>query len=236
MLAQDQELYVRDRHILRLAWRYLASQGRAILSGLNKSVLVVCGMYLHAYNICLVTGTKLQNRKHLMIFWLFLPHLILMQEEQFSIFDHDFLQETSIRRRSLLPLALKIYVWFFMAASGFSFMNSIYFYLRYQSLSGFELSDGIALLTIFIGLLFSVLSFLANLFILLEKKQAILFALVVVALSILFSGYSLFMRASLLRINPAGLIMEAGWQLLKAPYIIMLIKIKRAWEAASRSV
>lgn len=115
-------------------------------------------------------------------------------------------------------------------------MNSIYFYLRYQSLSGFELSDGIALLTIFIGLLFSVLSFLANLFILLEKKQAILFALVVVALSILFSGYSLFMRASLLRINPAGLIMEAGWQLLKAPYIIMLIKIKRAWEAASRSV
>lgn len=119
-----------------------------------------------------------------------------------------------------------------MAASGISFLSSMYAYLRYQSLSRFELSYGMALLTVFISLLFTGLSFLANLFILLEKKLAILFALVVVALSILFSGYSLFTRASLLHISPTGLIMEAGWQLLKVPYIIMLIKIKRAWETA----
>jgi hypothetical protein len=93
-----------------------------------------------------------------------------MQKEQPSIFDHDFLQETLIRRRQLMPLALKIYVWFFMLLPLFSWAGSSYFYFHYQTSFSISSIKGLVLVTVFSSLLLPALRFLSNLFILLEKN------------------------------------------------------------------
>jgi len=154
-----------------------------------------------------------------------------MQEQQSSIFDHDFLQETYIRRRQLMPLALKIFVWFFLVASAYAVVNTVYFFFQYTlpMLSGVD--NIIVLTTLFTSLFFSTLNVLSPLFILLEKKWAILFALIVTVLSLLSWSYSIYKMLSARLGDPTVTILTSVFLMsLKIPYLVMLLRIKKDWE------
>lgn len=163
-------------------------------------------------------------------FGLSLPARSSMQKEQPSIFDEDFLQETSIRRRRLMPLALKIYVWYFMVTSALSLISTVYFYFLSASPFQFELSNALSLLTFISSLFFVALTFLSNLFILLEKKWAILFALIVTALSIISRSYASYKILNYTEPSISNITTGVGWLLIRIPYLIILLKIKRDWE------
>jgi|GEM_PF-875387 len=153
-----------------------------------------------------------------------------MQNEPTSIFDQDFLKETFVRRRQLMPLALKIYVWFYLAFSVYSVVTFIYVnIMRWLDEVRYESFDRFLLLTIFTGLAFPVLRFLANLFIWLEKKKAILFAIIITALNILYSCFSF-----LIIYNMYGRLNFMMWTLplllLQIPYLVLLLNIRKRWE------
>ncbi|HEY0612748.1 MAG TPA: hypothetical protein VGD35_23890, partial [Chitinophaga sp.] len=151
-----------------------------------------------------------------------------MQEQQPSIFDQDFLQETYIRRRQLMPLALKILVWFFLVTSVYGTVNTLYSFFEYMlpSLSGID--NIIVLTTFFTGMFFSLVNILSSLFILLEKKWAILFALIVTLISLLSWSYSIYKLLSARFGDPTVTVLTAVFiTSLKIPYIIMLLRIKR---------
>jgi hypothetical protein len=154
-----------------------------------------------------------------------------MQKEQPSIFDDDFIQDTLIRRRQLMPLALKIYVWFFMLLPFFSWISSSYFYFHYQTLFNVSTIKSLVLVTAFNSLLLPALRFLSNLFILLEKKWAILFALIIATIYMLSLCYSSINIFYLLRTGFNGtIVFNICWLVLEIPYLIMLFKIKGDWE------
>lgn len=154
-----------------------------------------------------------------------------MQKEQPSIFDRDFIQETLIRRRQLMPLALKIYVWFFMLLPFLSWAGRSYFYFNHKISFNISSIKGLVLVTAFGALLLPALRFLSNLFILLEKKWAILFALIVTTLDMLSWCYSSINLFYLLKTGfNSVVIFSLCWLVLEIPYLIMLLKIKRDWE------
>ncbi|SEV89855.1 hypothetical protein SAMN05428988_0255 [Chitinophaga sp. YR573] len=160
-----------------------------------------------------------------------------MPKEQPSIFDNNFIQETLIRRRRLMPLALKIYVWFFMLLPFLSWASSSYFFLNHEISYNVGSIKGLLLVTAFGSLLLPALRFLCNLFILLEKKWAILFALTITIIDIVFLSYS---SINILYLVKAGLngilILNICWCVLETPYLIMLFKIKGDWEKTPSSI
>ncbi len=101
-------------------------------------------------------------------------------------------------------------------------------------LSGVD--NSIILISLFTGLFFSLLNVSSSLFILLEKKWAILFALDRNADLLLSWGYSIY-KMLLVRVgNPTVTILTFPVFLmsLKIPYLIMLLRIKRDWETTGR--
>lgn len=154
-----------------------------------------------------------------------------MQDQQPSIFDQDFLQETYIRRRELMPLALKILVWFFLVTSAFSFINVIYSFLQYQ-LPVLEGIPGIIIpSTLLPSLTLSLLNVLANLFLLLEKKWAVLLALIATLLSLVSWGFAIYKLVSARLGDPTITVLTLVFFMsLKLPYVLMLLRIKRDWE------
>ncbi len=154
-----------------------------------------------------------------------------MQEQQSSIFDQDFLQETYIRRRQLMPLALKILVWFFLIASAFGVLKILYSFFEYTlpQLSGID--EIIVLTTLITSLFLSTLNLLSPLLILLEKKWAILIALIVTALTLLSWGYSIYKLISARLGDPTvPMVTSVFLMSLKIPYLVMLLRIKKDWE------
>ncbi|SEM60669.1 hypothetical protein SAMN04488505_105168 [Chitinophaga rupis] len=153
-----------------------------------------------------------------------------MQNESNTIFDQDFLQETFVRRRQLMPLALKIYVWFYMLFSVYNVLTFIYINIqRWLDVLRYESFDKFLLLTIFTGLAFPVLRFLSNLFIWLERKSAILTGIIITVLHILYSCvsfviiYNMFGRLDLM-------IWTVPLVLLEIPYLVLLLNIRKRWE------
>lgn len=140
-----------------------------------------------------------------------------------------------IRRRQLMPLALKIYVWFFMLLPFLSWISSSYSYVHHQMSFNISSIKSLVLVTAFSTILLPAVRFLSNLFILLEKKWAILFALIVTTLNILSWCYSTINMFYLLtpEFNTEFniiVIFSICWLALEIPYLIMLLKIKRDWE------
>jgi hypothetical protein len=156
-----------------------------------------------------------------------------MQEQQPSIFDQDFLQETYIRRRQLMPLALKILVWFFLITSVYAVLSTVYSFFAYLRpvLPGAEVDKIVILTSVFSSLFFSLLNALSGLFILLERKWAILFAVIVTLLTLLSWAYSIYKLFSLRVGDPTVTILTSVFLTsLKIPYLIMLLRIKKDWE------
>lgn len=153
-----------------------------------------------------------------------------MQNESSTIFDQDFLQQTFVRRRQLMPLALKIYVWFYLVFSVYGVLSFIYINsTRWLNVARYESFDPILLISIFTGLAFPVLRFLSNLFIWLEKKSAILIGIIITALHILYSCVSFFIIYNMFKRFDL-MIWTVPLLLLEIPYFILLLNIRKRWE------
>jgi hypothetical protein len=153
-----------------------------------------------------------------------------MQNETTTIFDQDFLKGTFVRRRQLMPLALKIYVWFYLFLSVYGVVTFIYLNAtRWLNQAKYEFVDGFTLITVVTGIGFPVLRFLLNLFIWLEKKNAILFGIVITAVNILYSCFSFIMIYNMFR-RFDFMIWTVPLMLLEIPYFVLLLNIKKRWE------
>lgn len=154
-----------------------------------------------------------------------------MQNESSTIFDQDFLQQTFVRRRQLMPLALKIYVWFYLVFSVYGVLSFIYINsTRWLNVARYESFDPILLISIFTGLAFPVLRFLCNLFIWLEKKTAILIGIIITVLHILYTCLSFIMIYRILRRVEPMMWNVILMVLLEIPYLVLLLNIRKRWE------
>jgi hypothetical protein len=167
----------------------------------------------------------------IILFVYFIPDsLIPMQNETTTIFDQDFLKGTFVRRRQLMPLALKIYVWFYFFLSVYGVVTFIYLNgTRWLNQGSYEFVDGLTLITIVTGIGFPVLRFLVNLFIWLEKKNAVLVGIIITAVHIVYSCFSF-----VIIYNMFGrfdfMIWTVPLLLLEIPYFVLLLIIKKRWE------
>lgn len=161
--------------------------------------------------------------------------LFQMSGKESSIFDQDFLQQVSIRRRKLMPLALKIYVWLFLIVWAFLFLGPLYIYLRYPKVYDIDFSNVSGFLGQFCAFAYCILRFLANLFILLEKKWAILMACVMSGFSLLlwtfFFGLQFYQGGFAVTLSGESLLMLSAI-VLEIPYVIMLLRIRQKWVKA----
>jgi len=146
-----------------------------------------------------------------------------------SIFDKDFPEDPGVRRWHLIPLALKIYVYVYLALSAFSVLSSYLRHRRYGVYDWKEL-NAITLFSIASVILFPLIRFLPNLLILLEKKYAILLALAATVISMLVACYTSYLTASYGVMNFMVIVINICWLVLEIPYLVMLLRVRKAWE------
>lgn len=156
-----------------------------------------------------------------------------MQQDPSSIFDQDFIQGTQLRRRELMPVGLKVLVWLFLVFTAISFTIRFCFYIKYQSAIDTGFLTGLGSFFSFSDF-FPILLILANIFIILEMKHAILFTLIVAGIGILIDCYSLINVLSL-KLPFSVAIISIVRAVLEIFYIVMLLRIKKAWETKAIS-
>ena len=157
-----------------------------------------------------------------------------METDQSSIFDEDFIQETWVRRRQLMPVAMRICVWLFLIIIPVSFIVRGWIYYQYTVLPDLATVDRLTMALGVIGAFFSIGRFLSCLFLLLEKKWAIRFALPLLAIAVLLNAYST-VQLYLSGVVAMLLITNTLLLLLDVFIIMMLLKIKRDWETKALS-
>jgi len=155
-----------------------------------------------------------------------------MQEETTSIFDEEFLSGLLIQRRSLMPTALKVYIWVYIILSGLD--------LLICTIATIDYSIGLIVMNIippaFISfgsfLLFSIV-FIFNLFIWLERKWSIALTLALTWLVILIKFIIDFPFTD--GTTPFYMRFDVWVIAITIPYLIMLWQIKDKWEKGIRS-
>ncbi|HEU4553198.1 MAG TPA: hypothetical protein VFS25_10210 [Chitinophaga sp.] len=159
-----------------------------------------------------------------------------MQHEP-SIFDKEFLQEAFVRRRRLMPLALKIYVWFYIIVGAYTLLSALAGVLRQYLDAGMReylFTNNAILVFAFCSVLLAGLRVLSNIFIWVEKKTAIRFTLIVVVVQLVSTIVSMIYIRMLLG-KFLTLKIEIAYAVLEIPYVLMLLKIKKAWETTAVS-
>ena len=134
-------------------------------------------------------------------------------DEQPVVFDETFDDGTNIRRRDIMPVGLKMYVWVGMVLGVLFFMFPAISLLAYETVEGSQLEYKLAVMLGFaiLGIVLFVMTFLLwN-----EVKWAIRFNWVVMALFFVI-GIKMF------TISFSGLLL--------APYWIWLYRIQKKWE------
>lgn len=157
-----------------------------------------------------------------------------MENEPSSIFDEEFLTETTVRRRELLPKALKRYVWWFLAICAFASLQTLKRLFRVVGDPDMNI-EAIGQAVILVFLLLRILSCLL---ILREKKTAILFALIVSGIAMLLGCLNIAYLLLGPDTNPAGrstIMLVLVSLALEVPYAIMLWKVRTKWEAIDTS-
>ena len=145
-----------------------------------------------------------------------------MQE---TIFDDSFNQVPAIRRRDVMPLALKIYVWLGMISSGLTFLNVTVQFGSFRKLMNNEKVTGILAMLPIIFILFNVLLiFLMTLLLWMEVKWAIKFNWVVGCLWL-----CLITSTSFVFENMAVYLLFIPFLIILAPYFILLFVIRKKW-------
>ncbi|MGF6849755.1 hypothetical protein QFZ51_004990 [Chitinophaga sp. W3I9] len=147
-----------------------------------------------------------------------------------SIFDKDFSGESAVRRRDIMPLALRIYAWVFMVSSIYSLLGNCFRYIRYPDVFKLNEFSLTVIFSIATAVLLPLIRFLPNLLILLEKKYAILLSLVAVAISILVGCYSSYISMAHGMMGYVVVATNIFWLLVDIPYLMILLRIRKDWE------
>lgn len=147
-----------------------------------------------------------------------------------SVFDKDFPEDPGVRRWDLIPLALKIYIWVYLALSVFAVLGSYQAYRKYPGAYEWKELNTITLFSIASVIFFPLVRFLPNLLILLEKKYAILLALAAAIISILAWCYTSYLSVSYAGINFVVMVTNICWLVMEIPYLVMLLRVRKEWE------
>lgn len=150
-----------------------------------------------------------------------------------SIFEKDFPEGPGVRRWRLIPLALKIYVWAYLALAVFSLLSSYFVYRRYPDVYDWTELNATAMFSIATAIFFPLMRFIPNLLIFLEKKYAILLALLATIISISTWFYTAYNSGFYEGRHLAIIISDICWLLIEIPYLVMLIKVRKEWETGS---
>lgn len=157
-----------------------------------------------------------------------------MENEPSSIFDEEFLTESAIRRRELLPRALKRYVWWFLVICSFASLQTLKRLFRAIG----DPERNIEAIGQGLILVFLLLRIVSCLLILREKKVAILFALIFSGIAMLLGclniGY-LFLGPDINSAGGSTIILVLISLVLEIPYAIMLWKVRTQWETIDMS-
>ncbi|MBS0030432.1 hypothetical protein ACTJJ0_25625 [Chitinophaga sp. 22321] len=157
-----------------------------------------------------------------------------MEADDTSIFDKEFIRETWIRRRQLMPVALRMYVWFLLIITPVSLAARGWAHYKYSSFPNLTAVDWVELTLGAAGICLSIAHFLAALFLLLEKKWAVRFAILPTVATILLSGYSM-VQMNLSGVVALVLIMNIVFLLLDLFFLLMLLRIRKDWETKALS-
>ncbi|GAA0540320.1 hypothetical protein [Chitinophaga japonensis] len=150
-----------------------------------------------------------------------------MREISDSIFDEQFLAEVLIRRRRLMPLALKIYVWIYMIVSG---LGLLLFSIGIADMGTWQMMVNVTSPGFMLGpalFLFGGM-FLLNLFIWLEKRWSILWTLAITGFTILILFITKFPFID--GTSPVYSKPYIWVTVIAIPYLVMLWRIKDKWE------
>jgi hypothetical protein len=157
-----------------------------------------------------------------------------MNEEDYEILDSRLVEEPRIRRRSLLPLWIKVFIWIFMifgAIAPLAFVRGLFGPNLELSLYGIEAYRSLTLIGLVLFLLF-VLKGIAAFGLWTEKEWAIKVAMVDAYLGI---AICVFMTLVYPFINGMeGFRFNLRLELVALiPYAIKLDKIKEQWAIAT---
>lgn len=144
-------------------------------------------------------------------------------DEQPVIFDETFDAGFNERRRAIMPLGLKIYVWIGMVFGAFFSIASLFVFVGLGSVTT-SISSSLALIAI--SLPFGIVVFMMTFLLWTEVKWAIRFNWVFGALWVLLVilGFVL---------TPAQSLRYVVSAILFAPYWIWLFRIRKRWENTS---
>ncbi|MEZ2440337.1 hypothetical protein AB6805_01350 [Chitinophaga sp. RCC_12] len=153
-----------------------------------------------------------------------------MADETSTIFDKDFSDESGVRRRDIAPLALKIYAWAYLVLSLFSVLSSYFVSRRFRDAYQWDEFSTTVLFSIGSTILFPIMRFVPNLLILLEKKYAVLLALIATSVSMLAWCYSAYIIVAYGGMNLIVMVTNISWLAIEIPYLVILLKIRTDWE------
>jgi hypothetical protein len=153
-----------------------------------------------------------------------------MTNDPSSIFDKDFSDESGVRRRDIMPLALKIYAWFYMGLSAFSLLSYSILYMQYPEVFNWNEFNLTAVFSVITIVFFPLLRLVSNLLILLEKKHAIVLAIAATVISLLWWCYTTYTAISYMGTSLPAQVKSIFWMLLEIPYLVILLKIRKNWE------
>lgn len=153
-----------------------------------------------------------------------------MSNDNSSIFDQDFSDESGVRRRDIMPLALKIYAWAYFVLSLFSVLGSFILYLQFPDVFNWNEFSLNTVFSIITTVLFPLIRFVPALLILLEKKHAIILAVAATAFSLLWWCYNTYITVSNIGISLVILVKSVFWMLLEIPFLVILLRIRKDWE------
>ncbi|SEW49613.1 hypothetical protein [Chitinophaga arvensicola] len=143
-----------------------------------------------------------------------------------SIFDEAFGQPAPVRRRAILPLVLKIYIWFFMVGGVFALLGSFFSIGEFRQQMNTTADPLMVILPIIFIVIYCVCIFLMGWLLWRGVKWALRFNLVIGIFGLIFIG--------LLLLNfPSGGALSLILPLLLffTPYFLMLISIRKKWNA-----
>ncbi|HEY9260617.1 hypothetical protein [Chitinophaga sp.] len=145
-----------------------------------------------------------------------------MQE---TIFDDSFTQVPILRRRAVMPLALKIYVWLGMVISGLAIVNVSFQFGHFRALMNSGYNYGmVSLISVIFIMSNAALGFFMTLLLWLEVKWAVVFNLSVGCFWLCCMASTGFFLNDM-AVYPLFL----PFLVISTPYFILLFVIRKKW-------
>jgi hypothetical protein len=152
-----------------------------------------------------------------------LTNNIPMTEQQ-TIFDNSFKETSIVRRRDVMPLALKIYVWVGMVGSGLGIIKTIFSIPAYKALMNATNDPATIIFPVILLLSNALLIFLMTFLLWMEVKWAIKFNWGVGCLWVFFVLLACYAIQNL-----AAFSIFVPFLVLFIPYFALLFYIRKKW-------